>query len=105
MKPEWCPQELWDEACKCMTAWPLSVEGRSRIARALLDAHQRGRREGMEEAATMIDEGVEKPASSPWRNDGKPSKHDKCPHDLFMYEDCETCCASAIRAKADEVGT
>ena len=100
MNPDDIPQWAWDVSLEISNDRETLA---TTIALAIFDAHQRGRREGMEEAATMIDEGVEKPASSPWRNDGKPSKHDKCPHDLFMYEDCETCCASAIRAKAEEV--
>ena len=28
-----------------------------------------------------------------WRLDGVPSKHDQCPHDLRMYEDCYACIA------------
>lgn len=114
MKPEWCPQWAWDEAdrladvsSKC---WhDIYWNGRSditlneHVARALLDAHQRGRLEGMEEAAGMIEEGVDRPAYEAWRDDGKPSKHDRCPHGVVMYEDCEACCAAAIRAKAGEV--
>lgn len=103
MNPDDIPQWAWDVA-RNMLAKPISPWAVNKIARALLEAHQRGRREGMEEAAGMIEEGVDRPAYEAWRDDGKPSKHDKCPHDLFMYEDCETCCASAIRAKAEEVG-
>ena len=28
-----------------------------------------------------------------WRQDGAPSRHDACPHDLRMYEDCYACIA------------
>lgn len=69
-------------------------------ARALLEAHKAG----MMGAAEMIEEGIDKPSATPWRSDGTPSKNDKCPHDFFMYEDCEACCAAAIRAKAEELG-
>lgn len=143
MKPEWCPQWAWDVAIRVaektvdhgwMEDWPAVYH----IARALLDAHQRGkheskpeidrlnkviermqqtmssqaeqwtrsmakaRREGMEEAADMIDHGFEKPVGKPYRPDGIRSKHDQCPHGRYMYEDCEDCCSNAIRAKAQE---
>lgn len=60
------------------------------------------RRRAFEEAATLIDEGFEKAVGKPWRNDGKSSKNDRCPHDKFMYEDCENCASSAIRALSAE---
>ena len=55
MKPEWCPQWAWDEAVSCS-----GVGGgherrgaiqtqREAIARALLDAHQRGKDENQAE--------------------------------------------------------
>lgn len=59
MKPEWC-EKLADEAAEAYHKWlhgtrlKHSTPELSRfIARALLDAHQRGRREGMEEAAKV----------------------------------------------------
>lgn len=59
MKPEWCPQKIWTAAVKI--AWPIiwlhadaEQAGTEAIASALLDAHQRGRREGMEEAAEVV---------------------------------------------------
>jgi len=33
----------------------------------------------------------ERPVGSRWRKDGEPSKHDKCVHDNWMYEDCGAC--------------
>lgn len=60
------------------------------------------RRQAFEEAATLIDEGFEKAVGKPWRNDGKSSKNDRCPHDKFMYEDCENCASAAIRALSAE---
>lgn len=60
------------------------------------------RRQAFEEAATLIDEGFDKPVGKAWRNDGKASKNDKCPHDQYMYEDCEPCAANAIRAISAE---
>lgn len=63
MKPEWCPQWAWDEAWEVTSHHWASDTGYRRamaiyIARALLDSHQRGRREGMEEAAKVADEYV-----------------------------------------------
>lgn len=60
------------------------------------------RRQVLEEAATLIDEGFEKQVGKAWRNDGKPSKNDECPHGKFMYEDCEQCASYAIRALSAE---
>ena len=60
------------------------------------------RERAFEVAATLIDEGFEKKVGKAWRNDGRPSKNDKCPHDKFMYEDCEHCASAAIRALSAE---
>lgn len=56
------------------------------------------REQALEEAAKLIEEGFEKQVGKAWRNDGKPSKNDECPHGKFMYEDCERCASDAIRA-------
>lgn len=32
-----------------------------------------------------------RPAETIWRKDGRHSKHDKCPHHRFMYDDCASC--------------
>lgn len=29
--------------------------------------------------------------SEPWRDDGIPTKHDKCKHGNFRWEGCESC--------------
>ena len=29
--------------------------------------------------------------SNPWRDDGVPSKHDKCEHDHYRWEGCTSC--------------
>ena len=36
---------------------------------------------------------VPRPVGRAWRQDGAPSRHDACPHDLRMYEDCYACIA------------
>lgn len=62
MKPEWCPQEVWESAGDTIGGWTID-DGtnnqfwacQSSVAKALLEAHQRGRREGMEEVAVWHD--------------------------------------------------
>jgi hypothetical protein len=44
----------------------------------------------IERCAQLIDEGVERP--------GIAIKQDTCAHGKFGWEDCEACCAAAIRA-------
>lgn len=50
------------------------------------------------------DGNVPRPVRTPWRADGRPSKHDRCTHDVWMYEDCGSCIStyadSALRARA-----
>ena len=60
------------------------------------------RRQAHEEAAELLDQGFDMPVEKAWRNDGQPSKNDKCPHDKFMYEDCMICASAAIRALSAE---
>lgn len=57
MKPEWCPQEFWELATNLEMDVAVNHGGEFPapiLAKALLDAHQRGRREGMEEAAALL---------------------------------------------------
>jgi hypothetical protein len=56
------------------------------------------REQALEEAAKLIEDGFSKDVGTPWREDGQPSKHDKCPHGNWHYEDCEQCAVKAIRA-------
>jgi hypothetical protein len=49
------------------------------------------RREAFEEAARLIDEGFDR---------GIKSKNDKCKHGFYGWENCDSCCADAIRALA-----
>jgi len=41
---------------------------------------------------------VPRPVGKQWRGDAKPSKNDKCIHDVWMYEDCSSCTADFITA-------
>jgi len=68
------------------------------LAYAILQA----RSSAYEECAKLIEEGFEKIVGEPYRDDGIPSKNDKCPHGRYMYEDCEQCCVDAIRSKANQ---
>lgn len=53
---------------------------------------QSARIAALEEALRGIEEGtIERPVGSSYREDGKPSKHDRCIHDVWMYEACEGC--------------
>lgn len=40
---------------------------------------------------TIRDGDVLRPVDLPWFPDGRPSKHDRCPHAVLMYEDCGEC--------------
>lgn len=59
-----------------------------------------GWNEAVEACAKLIEDGVIRKVAVPYRNDGVPSKNDRCEHGRWMYEDCEACCAVAIRALA-----
>ena len=59
----------------------------------LLDECDAARGRALEEAATLIDHGV---------NRGIARKVDTCAHGKFGWEDCEPCAASAIRALIKE---
>lgn len=63
------------------------------IARALVEAEARG----IERAAKVLEEGYEMDVAIPYYEDGNPSKHDKCSHDKYHWEDCEGCALAAIR--------
>jgi hypothetical protein len=56
------------------------------------------RNAGLEEAAKLIENGFNRKAAYPFRADGVTSKLDQCIHKRAMNEDCEQCCADAIRA-------
>lgn len=66
------------------------------IARAILAAVEEERTA----CALLIEEGFDRAVDDPYRDDGKPSKNDRCAHDRAMYEDCEQCAAAAIRNRS-----
>ena len=36
---------------------------------------------------------IPRPVAHHWHDNGQPSKHDKCIHNLFMWEECPSCMA------------
>lgn len=59
--------------------------------------------ERLREALRMIADGdVPRQHVLIWRTDGQYSKHDKCPHDKWMYDDCDECVASFARTALGE---
>lgn len=61
---------------------------------------QSARIAALEDALRPIEEGtIERPILWTYREDGKPSKHDRCIHDVWMYETCAGCIDAHI-AKA-----
>lgn len=38
-----------------------------------------------------------RPVGKSWRADDVPSKHDRCVHDVWMYETCEGCLDAFVR--------
>lgn len=66
----------------------------------LLQALQEAR-----EAIRLVVEGGAMTRAKPWRNDGKPSKSDRCPHDKFMYEACENCTDAVLYPVLTRINT
>jgi hypothetical protein len=46
----------------------------------------------------IIDGDIHRVRVTPYRSDGKPSKHDKCQHDIPFWQDCEACIEEHCRA-------
>jgi len=36
---------------------------------------------------------IPRPVAYPWNHDGSPSKNDRCPHNVSMYDECAGCMA------------
>ena len=61
-----------------------------------------GRIEKLEAALRNIVEGdIPRTVKIPFRDDGQSSKHDRCPHGGWMYDDCG-CCIEDYARKALE---
>lgn len=82
---------LWNEMAKAHTS------SREDDIDFLALAISKAIEETYEECAALLEEGYDKEVDEPYRDDGKPSKNDRCEHDRAMYEDCELCAAKAIR--------
>jgi histidinol phosphatase-like PHP family hydrolase len=82
-----CDRRVVDEAAD-MLARLLAGNSSS-----LSEARATGRREGLSEAATIIEEGFER---------GIERKQDTCAHGKFDWEDCEQCAVAAIRAAMEK---
>ena len=65
----------------------------------ILTAHRLTAQAGLVEALEAIRDGdVPRPIGKQWRADCKPSKNDKCVHDVWMYDDCNGCIGEFIDA-------
>lgn len=64
-----------------------------RLAKAAEDISVlRARAEKAEAALREVLDGTyPRPVGTHWRGDCKPTKHDRCIHDVWMYECCENC--------------
>ncbi len=98
MKPEWCPQDVWEKARRLhielikTLAYAHPSEDEI-IARALLEAEQRGRRMGMEEAAKVAEY-----AGNTWSG---TRDHMQACQEAAVDDKCVEI-ASDIRAKMEE---
>jgi hypothetical protein len=55
--------------------------------------------EAMTRALTAVVDGdVPRPVKEPWSGLDTPSKHDICPHDMPMWQDCPNCISDFARA-------
>lgn len=106
-RPDWCPEETREkaqqlaehvidkhEACGCNVCMDVMLE---HFARALIDAHQHGRREGMEEAAFMA-EAWQRPSTV------KLAAGEMSAQELRTAIAVAGGISSAIRQKAEEIG-
>ena len=64
--------------------------------------------ERLRAALVALRDGCEtRPVGVRYREDGQPSKHDKCIHGVWMYEDCGQCVSlfveAALAQKANDV--
>lgn len=54
-------------------------------------------RQATEALRNIANSDVPRPVATTFRSDGAASKHDKCAHDVAMYEDCGNCIAEYAR--------
>lgn len=93
------PEDIMQAANECVAQfrWNNDNQWHLFVARAILAERAEARRKALDEAATLIDEGFDRP--------GIVSKHDLCDHKKFEWQDCEQCAAAAIRALIDKEAT
>lgn len=70
--------------CACLEALPDAIKALERADGERIKALEAG-------IQAFLDGDYERPVGKEWRSDGKPSKHDRCVHDVWMYEYCEAC--------------
>lgn len=104
-KPDDIPQDVLDRAQQLHFDEVWKTAGMPDVTLLIARAMMTERAEAYEDAAKMIEEGFDRVVGEPYADDGSPSKNDKCPHNRYMYEDCETCCVDAIRSKANRRST
>ena len=51
----------------------------------------------------IVDDEVPREVAIPYRDDGSPSKHDKCAHHEWMYNHCPYCIMEYAEKKLGEV--
>lgn len=88
--PEWAMEAA--AGLRSAVIWQSNAANEA-IALALVTAERRG----MDRAANLLEAGYDRVPGESWREDGSPSKLDKCAHGLYDYEDCERCAVIAIR--------
>lgn len=103
---EWA--EAWERECLAIASLEItedepdgglsSQDMKSVITSIVLRAMEDAARDMRERCAAILEGDYIRPVATPWRDDGKPSKHDKCPHGQWGYEDCEECAVAAVRA-------
>jgi hypothetical protein len=76
----------------------------SRAATARADAAEREVERVREALQAIRDGNIPRPVGTHWRNDCKPSKHDKYTHGVPIHDDCGQCIDAFIAAALSPVG-
>jgi hypothetical protein len=96
-RPQDIPEDVWESLPRPAVTYAdhsYPAYSREQMARVLLAERLKER----EACAKLIEEGFERPVGEA-QVPGHRSKNDYCPHQRFMYEDCEQCAAIAIRSR------
>jgi hypothetical protein len=94
------------KTARILEAFPVAVEGCAEVLRlteanAAL-AEELARVRGV--LLQVVECDTPRIVQEVFRTDGQPSKHDRCPHDLAMYEDCAGCVGDYARAALSHTG-